>query len=264
MKKSLSFVLAAAAALSLFVGCSKTSEKIRIGATEVPHAELLNLVKDDLKNEGVNIEVVVMNDYVTLNDAVENGDLYANFDQHTPYMNATNAEKGYHLVDIGGIHIEPFAVYSSKYKSLSEIPAGATIAIPNDPTNEGRALLLLQSAGLITLKDSTNLSATPIDIASNPKNLQFSEIDGASLPRVLNDVDAATINGNYALAAGLSASRDGLFVENKDSPYVNVVVTKEGRESDERLIKVVKALQSEKVKAYINEHFPNGEVVTVF
>ena len=263
MKKSLLFVFAAAA-LSLFAGCAKSSAKIRIGATEVPHAELLNLVKDDLAAEGVNLEVVVMNDYVTLNDAVENGDLFANFDQHTPYMNATNAEKGYHLINVGGIHIEPFAVYSEKYKSLNDLPDGATFAIPNDPTNEGRALLLLQSAGLITLKDPTNLSATPVDIESNPKNFKFAEIDAASLARVLGDVDAATINGNYALAAGLSASKDGLFVENKDSPYVNIVVTRDGRQKDERLIRVVRALQTKKVKDYIQEHFPNGEVVTVF
>ena len=179
-------------------------------------------------------------------------------------MDSFNKEKGYHLVSFAGIHIEPLAVYSKRYSDIASLPNGATVAIPNDPTNEGRALLLLQSAGLIELEDKASLTAVPSDITKNAKNLKFREIEAATLPRVLADVDAAVINGNYALPAGLNASKDGLFVEGADSPYVNVLCTKDGKQDSAKLKALAAAVQSQKVKDYIAETYGNGEVVAVF
>ena len=198
MKKNLSVLAFSFLALVSFSGCNKNSSSkvIKVGATPRPHAELLNLVKDDLKENGYDLQVVEFTDYVTPNKALEDGEIDANFFQHLPYMNSFNKEQGYHLVSASGIHIEPMAVYSKKVKSLEELKNGSTIAIPNDPTNEGRALLLLQSAGLITLDSNAGLEATPVNIVNNPKNLKFSELEAASVPRVLQDVDAAVINGN--------------------------------------------------------------------
>lgn len=243
---------------------SSASKKVlTVGATPEPHAALLNLVKDDLAKEGIELKVVEFTDYVTPNDAVESGEIDANYFQHVPYLETFNKEKGYHLVSAGLIHVEPLALYSKKYKALADIPAGSTIAIPNDPTNEGRALLLLQSAGLIKLTASSGLEATPQDIATNGKNFKFKEIEAASLPRVLDDVDAAVINGNYAIPAGFIATRDGLFVEGADSPYVNIIAVKSGNENDPRIQALVKALKSDEVKQYVATTYKNGEVVLV-
>lgn len=267
MKKIIITLLVSIFALaSVFAGGSKESaatNKLTVAATPDPHAVLLNLVKDQLKAEGIELEVIEFTDYVVPNNVVEDGSVDANFFQHIPYLENFNAEHGFHLVNAGAIHVEPFALYSDKYESIEQLPDGATIAIPNDPTNEGRALLLLQSAGLITLKDGAGLEATPIDIAENPHNFKFSEIEAATLPRILKDVDGAIINGNYAIPAGLVATRDGLFVEDASSPYVNVIAVKEGNENDPRIQALVKALKSDTVKAYIEEHYPNGEVVLV-
>ena len=236
---------------------------LTVGATPEPHAAFLNLVVEDLAAQGITLKVKEFTDYVTPNEALESGELDANFFQHIPYLESFNRERGYHLANAGGIHVEPFALYSNEYKSIADLPAGATIAIPNDPTNEGRALLLLQSAGLLTLDANAGLEATPLDIAKNPKGLKFHEIEPASLPRVLQDVDGAIINGNYAIPAGLIATRDGLFVEGADSPYVNVVAVKEGNQNDERIVALVQALRGQKVRDYVAEHYPNGEVVLV-
>ena len=264
MKKILLTALVLLAAASVFAKKNKKDGPLVIGATPVPHVQLLELVKADVEAKGFKLDIREMTDYVILNDALETGELDANFDQHIPYMESTNKDKGYHLVNAGGVHIEPFALYSKKYKTLADIPAKAKIAIPNDPTNGGRALLLLQSAGLITLDKKAGITATPLDVTSNPKQLKFVETDAASLPRVLADVDAATINGNYAIPAGLSAAKDGLFVEGKDSPYVNIIVVKKGNEKDPRVTALVQALQSQKVKDWIKKTFPNGEVVAAF
>ncbi|MCR5760999.1 MAG: MetQ/NlpA family ABC transporter substrate-binding protein [Sphaerochaetaceae bacterium] len=266
MKKLSLILVVLLISFAVFAGGSKetSSNKIVVGATPVPHAEMLNLVVDDLAEQGYTLEVREFTDYVTPNTALEDGEIDANFFQHIPYMNSFNVEHGYHLVNAGGIHVEPLALYSSKYTELSQLPDGATIAIPNDPTNEGRALLLLQSAGLITLKDSSNLESTPMDIASNPKNLKFQEIEAASLPRVLADVDGAVINGNYAIPAGLNAAKDGLVVEGADSPYVNIITVKDGNQDNAAIKALVKALQSDEVKAWVAETYPNGEVVLVF
>ena len=268
MKKILAIALVALLTIvSVFAQATSETQssttKIVVGATPEPHAALLSLVVDDLAAQGITLEVKEFTDYVTPNDAVEYGEIDANYFQHIPYLESFNTEHGYHLVNAGGIHVEPIALYSSKYSSLSDIPNGAVIAIPNDPTNEGRALLLLQSAGLIKLKDNAGLEAIPLDIVENPKNLKFSEIEAATLPRILSDVDAAVINGNYAIPADLVATRDGLFVEGADSPYVNVIAVKAGNENNPAVKALVEALKSDKVKAYVAEHYKNGEVVLV-
>ena len=268
MKKIIAIALVALlTVVSVFAQAASETQssttKIVVGATPEPHAALLSLVVDDLAAQGITLEVKEFTDYVTPNDAVEYGEIDANYFQHIPYLESFNTEHGYHLVNAGGIHVEPIALYSSKYSSLSDIPNGAVIAIPNDPTNEGRALLLLQSAGLIKLKDNAGLEAIPLDIVENPKNLKFSEIEAATLPRILSDVDAAVINGNYAIPAGLVATRDGLFVEGADSPYVNVIAVKAGNENNPAVKALVEALKSDEVKAYVAEHYKNGEVVLV-
>ena len=240
-----------------------STTKIVVGATPEPHAALLSLVVDDLAAQGITLEIKEFTDYVTPNDAVEYGEIDANYFQHIPYLESFNTEHGYHLVNAGGIHVEPIALYSSKYSSLSDLPNGAVIAIPNDPTNEGRALLLLQSAGLIKLRADAGLEAIPLDITENPKNFKFSEIEAATLPRVLSDVDAAIINGNYAIPAGLVATRDGLFVEGADSPYVNVIAVKEGNENNPAIKALIEALKGDEVAAFVAEKYKNGEVVLV-
>ena len=240
-----------------------STTKIVVGATPEPHAALLSLVVDDLAAQGITLEIKEFTDYVTPNDAVEYGEIDANYFQHIPYLESFNTEHGYHLVNAGGIHVEPIALYSSKYSSLSDLPNGAVIAIPSDPTNEGRALLLLQSAGLIKLRADAGLEAIPLDITENPKNFKFSEIEAATLPRVLSDVDAAIINGNYAIPAGLVATRDGLFVEGADSPYVNVIAVKEGNENNPAIKALIEALKSDEVAAFVAEKYKNGEVVLV-
>ena len=266
MRKTLAViaVLVLAGAL-LFAGGKKDNSKVlKVGATPEPHASMLNLIVDDMAKAGYTLEVVEFTDYVTPNRALEDGQIDANFFQHIPYMDAQNEEHGYHLVNAGGVHIEPIALYSKKVSSLSELADGASIAIPNDPTNEGRALLLLQSAGLIKLNAAAGITATPLDITENKKNLKFNEVEAASLPRVLEDVDAAVINGNYAIPAGLSATKDGLVVEGADSPYVNIVTVKAGKENDPAIKALVDALKSDEIKNYVNKTYPNGEVVLVF
>ena len=264
MKKTLVCLLLAgilALAFSPTVEANGNSQNsasvLTVGATPVPHAELLNLVKDDLAAQGITLKVVEFTDYVQPNVAVLSGDLDANFFQHVPYLES-NAEWASQMVPAFGVHVEPFGLYSQKYKKIEDLPNGASIAIPNDPSNGGRALLLLQSKGLITLKPDAGLSATPRDITSNPKNFRFQELEAAQLPRSLQDVDAATINGNYALQAGLNPLKDSLIIEGADSPYVNVVVVKKGNEQSPKILALKKALLSQKVKDYINSHYDGG------
>lgn len=265
MKKIFSTLIVLLVAASLFAGGGKdkATNVLTVGATPEPHAEMLKLVVDDLAAQGITLKVMEFTDYVTPNEALESGQIDANFFQHLPYMDSFNAERGYNLVNAGGIHIEPMALYSKKVKSLAELK-DATIAIPNDPTNEGRALLLLQSAGLIKLDPAAGITATPINIIENPNNLKFTELEAATMPRILPDVDAAVINGNYAIPAGLIASKDGLFVEGADSPYVNIIAVKDGNETDERIVALVKALQSQEIIDFITSRYPNGEVVKAF
>jgi D-methionine transport system substrate-binding protein len=269
MKKTLAGLLIAGAlvlALNHTVeakgNADKSASVISVGATPVPHAELLNLIKDDLAAQGITLKVVEFTDYVQPNVAVLAGDLDANFFQHIPYLDS-NEEWKAKLVSAFGVHVEPFGLYSAKYKNINDLPNGAVIAIPNDPSNGGRALLLLQAKGLITLKDGAGLTATSRDVVGNPRNFRFRELEAAQLPRSLQDVDAATINGNYALEAGLNPVKDSLIIEGADSPYVNIVVVQKGKENDARIIALKKALLSQKVKAYISSHYDGG-VAAIF
>ena len=263
MKKTL---LVLSAFVLFLTGCSKKqdSKVITVGATPEPHAAMLNLIVDDMAAMGYKLKVQEFTDYVTPNEAVESGEIDANFFQHVPYMDSFNQERGYHLVNVIGTHVEPLALYSKKFKSINEIENTSVIAIPNDPTNEGRALLLLQSAGLIKIDEKAGLTAVPTDIIDNPKKIKFQEIEAASLPRILDDVDAAVINGNYAIPAGLTATKDGLFVEGADSPYVNIITVKNGHQNDPAVQALAKCITSQKVKDYLNKTYPNGEVVATF
>jgi D-methionine transport system substrate-binding protein len=261
MKKLLTIF---AIALLVFSGCQKKNagKTLTVGATPVPHAELLNLIAADLAKEGITLKVVEYNDYVQPNSAVISGDLDANFFQHVPYL-SSNPDWVAQLTSAFGVHVEPLGIYSNTAKSVAAIKDGATIAIPNDPTNGGRALLLLQANNLIKLNAGAGLTATPLDIAENPHNFTFKELEAAQLPRSLGDVDAAVINGNYALDAGLVPTKDALILEGKDSPYVNIVVVKKGNENNPNIAALKKALLSQKVKDYIAQKW-NGSVVAVF
>jgi D-methionine transport system substrate-binding protein len=242
---------------------SSGSKVLKVGATPVPHAELLNLVKADLAAQGITLEVVEFTDYVTPNLALDAGDIDANYFQHIPYLESFSRERGLSLSSVFGVHVEPLGLYSSSITRIEDLKNGATIAIPNDPTNEGRALLLLQANGLITLGPNAGLEGTPVDITGNPRNFRFVELEAPQLPRSLRDVDAAVINGNYALEADLNPVRDALLLEGAESPYVNIVVVKKGNENDPRIQALERALRSQKVKDYILNTY-NGGVVPVF
>ena len=257
MKKSFKTLLAAA---FILVGATALAGELKVGATPVPHAELLNLVKEDLKTEGVDLKVVEFTDYVTPNLALAEGELDANFFQHFPYLEKFSNERGLNLVSAGKIHVEPLGVFSQKIKDIKALPNKATIAIPSDPSNGGRALILLHNSGVIKLNDPTNLYVTEFDIVENPKKLKFKPIEAAQLPRVLPDVDAAVINGNYALEAGFSPVEDSLLLEGAESPYANIIAVKSGDESKEDIQKLLKALQSKKVSDYIGANYKGGVV----
>lgn len=239
---------------------------IKVGASVTPHAEILNQVKDTLAQEGYQLEVVEYNDYVLPNTALEDGDLDANYFQHITYLNDFNEENGTHLTDVASIHFEPFGLYAGKSASIEELPDGATIAVPNDTTNEARALLLLEQEGLITLAPDAGLSATVVDIVDNPKNLNIQEVEAAQLARVLPDVNLAAINGNYALEAGLKVS-DAIATESSESDaakaYANVLVVKEGTENEPKIQALIDALESDTVKDFIEQSY-DGAVVAVF
>ncbi|MBB1518639.1 MetQ/NlpA family ABC transporter substrate-binding protein [Aquipseudomonas guryensis] len=260
MKKLLT-ALAAAAALTS--AATQAADTIRVAATAVPHAEILEFVKPALAKDGIDLQVKVFTDYVQPNVQVAEERLDANFFQHQPYLDEFNASRGTQLVSIAGVHVEPFGAYSSKIKTLAELPQGAQVVIPNDATNGGRALLLLQKAGVIKLKDGAGITATVKDIAENPKAIKVRELEAATLPRVLAQVDLALINTNYALEAGLNPTKDALVIEGSDSPYVNILVVREASKNDAALQKLAKALHSAEVKAFINDKY-KGAVVPAF
>ena len=242
---------------------TQEAQVLNVACSAVPHAEILEQIKETLANQGIILNIHVYGDYVVPNTAVDEGSEDANFFQHKPYLDDFNATRGTNLVDVAGIHVEPMGIYGGRVKSLEDLPDGATIAVPNDPTNEGRALLLLENAGLITLKQDAGLEATPNDIESNPKNITFTELEAAMVPNILSEVDFAVINVNYALEAGLNPSEDALAIESADSPYVNIVVVKAGNENDPRILALVDALQSDEVREFITTSY-GGAVVATF
>lgn len=237
---------------------------LKVGASPVPHAEILNYVKEDLKKEGVDLQVIEFTDFVTPNEALISKELDANYFQHIPHLQLiVQKEQGADLRAAAKVHVEPLGLYSKKLKDISELKDNSVIAIPSDSTNEGRALILLHNKGIIKLADATNLLATPFDIVENPKNLKFKELDAAFLPRTLDTVDAAVITGNYALQAGYKPSDDALLLEGKESLYVNVLAVRGDNENSEDIKKLGKALTSEKVKKYILDNY-DGAVVPAF
>ena len=237
--------------------------KLKVGASPVPHAQLLQLVKDDLKNQDIDLEIIELTDYVTPNLLLDSKELDANFFQHKPYLDTFSKEKNLKLAIAGNIHVEPLGVYSKKVNKLEDLKKGGVVAIPNDPTNGGRALILLNNKGIIKLKNPTDLLATEFDIVENKNNLKFKSLDAAQIPRALTDVDLAVVNGNYALEAGLNPLTEALIIEGKESPYANLVAVREGDEKREDIQKLIKALQSEKVKEFIEVTY-KGAVETAF
>ena len=240
---------------------------LKVAASPTPHAEILNVAKEILAEQGIDLEVVEFSDYVQPNLVTESGEVDANYFQHTPYLDSFNEENGTHLVSVGAVHYEPFGIYPGKSDDLANIADGATIAVPNDTTNEARALQLLAAQGLITVRDGAGLTATVNDITENPHNLQIKEIEAAQLPRTVQDVDFAVINGNYAMEAGFSVDKDALATEDASSEaaqtYANVLVVKEGRENDPAIQALYAALTGDKVKDYINSTY-DGAVVPIF
>lgn len=266
-------VLVACLAAFSLAGCgsssssSSSSDKvIKVGASPTPHAEILNHVKDALKSEGWDLQVVEYNDYIQPNTALESGELDANYFQHITYLKNFNEENKTSLVSAGEIHFEPMRIYAGKTKSLADLKDGAKVSVPNDTTNEARALLLLQQEGLIKLKEGASTNATKLDIVENPKNLEINEVEAAQVPRTVSDVDIVVVNCNYALTAGLDSSTS-LAVESDTSDaaeaYANVIAVKKGNESTDKTNALLKALKTSDVKNFIEQNY-NGAVVALF
>ncbi|HSH36845.1 MetQ/NlpA family ABC transporter substrate-binding protein [Schnuerera sp.] len=263
MKKIALITLTIILIFSSLVGCTNEESAdnlIKIGVSPRPHRELIEFIEEDLKEEGIELEIIQFDDYVKPNLALDEKELDANFFQHEPYMNNFREERNIDIVSIGGVHVEPMGLYSTKYGSINELEDGSEVAFPNDPTNGGRALILLEKYGLIKLDPEAGILATENDIIENPKNLKFTALEAAYLPRVLNEVDSAIINGNYALEASLVPTEDALILEEEDSPYANIIAIRAGEEKEEKYIKLMKVLQSEKVKNFIEENYGGGVI----
>lgn len=266
MKKLIAAALTGALVVSSFSFnvFAEDNEKITVAASATPHAEILEQAKPLLEEKGYDLEVTVFNDYVQPNKVVESGEFDANYFQHIPYLNSFNEEQGTHLVNAGGIHYEPFGIYPGTKESLDDIAEGDAIAVPNDTTNEARALLLLQDNGIITLKDGVGLEATVNDIAENPYNVEIVELEAAQVARVANETAYVVLNGNYALEAGYSVAKDALAYEKSDSEaaktYVNVIAVKEGNEENEAIKALVEVLKSDEIKEFINSTY-DGAVI---
>lgn len=276
MKKFGAFLLAGVLAIGALIGCGSTDKKaesstgstdtqvIKVAASATPHAEILEEAKPLLAKEGYDLQVTVFDDYVQPNEVVDSGDFDANYFQHVPYMEQFNKEKGTKLVDAGDIHYEPFGIYPGTKKSLDEIADGDEIAVPNDTTNEARALLLLQDNGLIKLKDGAGLTATVNDIAENPHNIKIVELEAAQVARVTGETAFVVLNGNYALQAGYSVKKDALAYKASDSEaaktYVNIIAVKEGNEDSDAIKALVKVLKSDDIKKFIDEKY-DGAVI---
>ncbi|WP_416196664.1 MetQ/NlpA family ABC transporter substrate-binding protein [Selenomonas sp.] len=278
MKKVFALIAALAFSALALAGCgsqqsassgassaaSSGAKTLKVGATAVPHAEILEAAKPLLEKEGITLEIVEFNDYVQPNLALNDKELDANFFQHEPYLkNFMDEHKEVKLKNAAGIHIEPMGVYSRKIKKLDELKDGATIAIPNDPTNGGRSLLLLEKAGIIKLKEGVGEKATVGDIAENKKNIKFQEVEAAQVPRTLDDVDAAVINSNFAMQVNLDPTKDAMFIEDSTSPYVNIIAVREGDENRPEIQALIKVLHSDEIKQFITEKY-KGAVVPAF
>lgn len=254
-------VLTGTFSVNVFADEDKT---ISVAASATPHAEILEQAKPLLEEKGYELEVKIFDDYIIPNEVVESGDFDANYFQHIPYLESFNEEKGTHLVDAGDIHYEPFGIYPGKKDSLDDIEEGDTIAVPNDTTNEARALLLLQDNGIIKLKGGVGLEATKNDIEENPHNVEIVELEAAQIPRVVQDMSYVVLNGNYALQADYSVAKDSLAYEKSDSEaaktYVNLIAVKEGNEDSEAIKALVEVLKSDEIKEYINETY-DGAVI---
>ena len=273
-KKTIIASVAALALTGFITGCGdekkaaapapKDSKAVtlKVGVSPVPHAEILGAVKDKLAKEGINVEIIEFTDYVQPNLALNDKNLDANYFQHKPYLDEFARSRNLKLVSAGAIHLEPMSVFSKKIKDLKDLPDGARVAIPNDPTNGGRALLVLQSAGLIKLRDGALITATPQDITENKKNLQFSELEAPQLPRSLEDADISVININFALEAKLNP-KDAIFTESSDSPYANIVAVREGDETRPEIKKLIEALTSQESKDFIEKKY-NGAIKAAF
>ena len=265
-KKLLASILTAALALGVLTACGGQEEggTIKVAASATPHAEILEQVKPILAEQGWELEVTVFNDYVQPNNVVESGEFDANYFQHIPYLDSFNEEQGTHLVNAGGIHYEPFGIYPGTKSDLSTLESGDVIAVPNDTTNEARALLLLQDNGIITLKDGVGLEATVLDIVDNPHEIEIQELEAAQVPRVKDEVAFVVLNGNYALEAGFSVGKDSVAYEQSDSEaaktYVNVIAVKEGNENNDGIKALVDTLKSDAIVEYINNTY-DGAVI---
>ena len=269
MKKITAIILSLVLALGLFAGCGKNNDEnvITIAASPTPHAEILEIAKQELAKEGYTLEIKTFNDYVVPNTATEDGEVDANYFQHQPYLTTFNAEQGTHLVSVASIHYEPFGIYPGSKNSIAALANGDKIAIPNDGSNRARALLLLEAQGLIKLADGVGVEATVLDIVENNLNLQIVEMEAAQIANVRDSVALAVINGNYALAAGLNAGKDAIATEDASSvaaqTYANILVVKEGNENSAKIQALIKALTSDAVKDYINSTYA-GAVVPIF
>ncbi len=272
-KRVVASLLAAVLAVGALAGCGSKAEKtesaaddktITVAASATPHAEILAQAKDLLKDKGYDLQVTEFDDYVKPNQVVEDGEFDANYFQHIPYLESFNEEQKTHLVNAGGIHYEPFGIYAGTKKDLKDVADGDTIAIPNDTTNEARALLLLQDNGLLKLKDGAGLTATVNDIAENPHNLKFEELEAAQVARVKDEVAFVVLNGNYALQVGYTVAKDALAYEKNDSEaaktYVNVIAVKEGNQDSEKIKALVEVLKSDDIKKFINDNY-DGAVI---
>ena len=266
-KRVLTLFVAGVLALATLTGCGakKADDKVlKVAASATPHAELLEQAKPILEKQGITLEITVFDDYVQPMNVVEDGEFDANYFAHVPYVHQFNVEQGTHIVNAGGIHYEPFGIYPGTKSALSEIADGDVVAVPNDTTNEARALLLLQDNGIITLKDGAGLTATVNDIVDNPNNIEIKELEAAQVARVIPEVAFVVLNGNYALEAGLSVGQDSIAFEASDSEaaktYVNIVAVKEGNESNEKIKALVDVLKSDEIKDYIKNTY-DGAVV---
>ena len=237
--------------------------ELKIGVSPVPHADIINFVAPTLEKEGVKVKVIEFNDYVQPNLALAEKELDANFFQHKPYLDTFSKEHKLNLAVLTAVHLEPMGVYSKSIKNVADLPDGAKIAVPNDPTNGGRALKVLETAGILKVRPEAGILASPADIVDNPKQVKIVEVEAAQLPRALDDVDAAVINSNYALAAKLNPTKDAIAIESKDSPYANVVVVRAGDENRPELQKLKNALLTPEVKKFLEEKY-QGAVVPAF